>query len=355
VAVRARSSRGAVGVGLSAGRREGRGVPRARVAEFQRSRLLAATVAAIQEVGYERMTVTRIAGRAGVSRRTFYELFASREECVAGVLQGAAGELQSELEAIDLPGLAWRERMRLGLWTILCFLDREPVLARVALVDTQAGSGPVLTAREAIVRGLVGLVDEGRHEKTGMACTELTAEGVLGAIVAILYQSLVRHDQAQHDQAQDERRREPLAALFPELLGIVLLPYLGHAATRREQARPTPPLPLPRTGPNTQIPVLLGKDPLAGLQMRVTYRTAKVLEGVREHAGISNRQIADYAGISDQGQASKLLTRLERLGLLHNTGAGHTKGEPNAWRLTTKGQHVTNSIRAHAPQTQKAA
>ncbi len=325
----------AAAAGFSTGRGEIRDVLRSQVVEIQRSRLLAATVATVAELGYERTTVAHITARAGVSRRTFYELYANREECITGLLQGTAGELQGELEAQALSGLAWRERMRRGLWTILCFLDREPALARAVVVDMQHGRGSVLVAREAVLRQLVALVDKGRNEKAAASgCSELTAEGVLGATVAIVYRALARQD-----RAAGKARREPLSSLFPELLGIVLLPYLGHAATRREQARPAPALPpaRPVTG---QRPLLVGEDPLAGLQMRVTYRTAKVLQGIAERPGISNRQIADYAGIHDQGQISKLLARLERLGLTANRGEGRVKGEPNAWSLTALGEQV---------------
>jgi hypothetical protein len=96
-------------------------------------------------------------------------------------------------------------------------------------------------------------------------------------------------------------------------------------------------------------------DPLAGVPMRMTYRTARVLEGVAEHPGASNRQLSDYAGIADQGQVSKLLTRLERLELLTNSSAGHAKGEPNAWQLTAKGQRVVRGIRMHSPRERSAA
>jgi DNA-binding IclR family transcriptional regulator len=92
--------------------------------------------------------------------------------------------------------------------------------------------------------------------------------------------------------------------------------------------------------------------------MRLTYRTARVLEGVGAHPGVSNRQVADNAGIGDQGQVSKLLRRLQRLGLLANQGEGaHAKGEPNAWMLTPRGEHLTQSIRMLTPTTheQRAA
>ena len=78
--------------------------------------------------------------------------------------------------------------------------------------------------------------------------------------------------------------------------------------------------------------------------MRLTYRTARVLEGVAERPGASNREVAERAGIHDPGQVSKLLARLERLGLLANTGEGHAKGEPNAWSLTPKGTRVVQRL-----------
>jgi hypothetical protein len=50
--------------------------------------------------------------------------------------------------------------------------------------------------------------------------------------------------------------------------------------------------------------------------------------------------------VSDQGQISKLLTRLEHLGLVENSGEGPAKGEPNAWSLTRKGSEVERAIGA---------
>jgi AcrR family transcriptional regulator len=331
----------------------GRGIPGVQVAEIQRSRLLAATVAALGQVGYECTTVAEITKRARVSRRTFYDLFVNREDCIAAVLQNAAGHVQSELEAENLGGLEWRERMRRGLWTVLSFLDREPAWARVLVLDAQRGNGSVLAARQAIVDRLVVLVNEGRGEKSGARCSELTAEGVLGATLAIVHQRLAREQQTGKGGTRAQRR-EPLTQLFSELLGIVLLPYLGSTATRREQARPVP-TPTVVASPPLRPLLLADEDPLAGLQMRLTYRTARVLEGVSQHAGVSNRQVADYAGITDQGQVSKLLARLKRLGLLTNHGDGHLKGEPNAWQLTSRGQLVTERIRVHAQHKRRVA
>jgi DNA-binding MarR family transcriptional regulator len=94
---------------------------------------------------------------------------------------------------------------------------------------------------------------------------------------------------------------------------------------------------------------------LATLPMRLTYRTARVLETIAEQPGVSNRLVGEYAGVSDQGQISKLLARLERLGLIENAGEGQRAGEANAWRLTGTGERVAQSIRAHNPEGDQEA
>ena len=71
--------------------------------------------------------------------------------------------------------------------------------------------------------------------------------------------------------------------------------------------------------------------------MRMTYRTALVLEAIAQAPGISNLGVARHAQVNDQGQISKMLSRLERNGLVQNTGRGQTQGAPNEWRLTPAG------------------
>jgi DNA-binding MarR family transcriptional regulator len=87
---------------------------------------------------------------------------------------------------------------------------------------------------------------------------------------------------------------------------------------------------------------------LRELDVRLTYRTGRVLTAVAElggrGSGPSNREIADAAGISDEGQISKLLKRLEGLGLIENHGPGHPSGMPNAWQLTAKGTELQRTM-----------
>jgi len=343
MAARAAARRGARVVGVSVGAgRGGRGsggrVTHARFAEIQRARLLAAAVRAVEELGYPDTSVADITSRARVSRRTFYELFSDREECLAAALEDILGLIAAELAGAGLDGLAWRERVRGGLWAILSFFDREPALARVCVVQALRGGPRVLERREGVLARLAGVVDEGRLESERAArCTPLTAEGVVGAAFSIVYSRLLRGE------------RGPLTGLFGELMGMIVLPYLGPAAARREQERAVPVAAASgaRAGGGVVESVA---DPLGGVSMRLTYRTARVLEGIAEHPGSSNREAGECAGISDPGQVSKLLARLERLGLLANrTGGGRVMGEPNAWTLTAKGVVVARNIRMYSP------
>jgi AcrR family transcriptional regulator len=284
------------------------------------------------------VTTASIVSRARVSRRTFYDLFSDREDCLLEVLHNTTGRIAGELEAAIPDGLSWRERVRTGMWIVLSFFDREPELARLCVVQSVRGGRRVLERREEVLARLTVIVDEGRLEGERAArVPSLTAEGLVGAVLTILSRRL------------SASQRESLSDLVGDLMGMIVLPYLGPAAARSERTRPapTPPATASMTGPlASSVPraYRAGEDPLRDVPMRLTYRTALVLEGVAQNPGASNRIIGERAEVYDQGQISKLLGRLERLGLLANTGEGHSKGEPNAWRLTEVGERVVQHL-----------
>jgi AcrR family transcriptional regulator len=325
------------------------------VVEIQRSRLLTAALGAVDEIGYARTTVAHITGRARVSRRTFYDLFDNREDCLLAALESVVGLIGEELAAAGLEDLSWRERVRAGLWTILSFLDREPVLARVCVVQALRGGPRVLERRERVLAGLAREIDRGREESDeARACPPLVAEGLVGAVFGVVYGRLLREESVS------------LRELHGELMGMIVLPYLGPGVAARERRRGTGTFSSGRKMPaGLKSPARLADlpcvstaftaDPLATLPMRLTYRTALVLETIAKRPGVSNRLVGEHAGMADQGQISKLLARLERLGLVLNAGEGQRAGEANAWRLTGMGERVAQSIRAHKPEGDQGA
>jgi DNA-binding MarR family transcriptional regulator len=134
-----------------------------------------------------------------------------------------------------------------------------------------------------------------------------------------------------------------MVALLAPLMAMIVLPYQGQAAAAREASRPAP---------RRRRAAPAHGDPLRELDMRLTYRTVRVLSAIAalggHGPGPSNRQVADTAGVADQGQISPLLARLEHLGLIENAGGGPARGEPNVWCLTPKGQEIEHTIRRQA-------
>jgi len=304
---------------------------RGGVAEFQRARMIAALVEVIGERGVGEVAVAHVVARSGVSRRTFYELFEDREACFLA----AFDEAVRRASACVLPAFegaeSWRERIRAALGALLAFLEDEPGLGALCVVDALGAGAAALERRAAIVRVLVDAVDEGRAQaRRGAAPTRLTAEGVVGAVLAVLHVRLTGSPSRQQGGSP------AVIGLLGPLMGIILLPYLGQAVATREASRPAP---------ERRRAVRAHGDPLRELDMRLTYRTVRVLVAIAATPGASNRQIADTAGVADQGQISKLLARLEHLGLIGNRSGGHARGEPNSWTLTAKGQEVARTIR----------
>jgi AcrR family transcriptional regulator len=305
------------------------GLPRGQVTEIQRGRMLAAAIDAVDEVGYAGMTVAQVIGRARVSRKTFYDVFADREDCFLAAFDQAleqGGELLREAyEAED----SWGEGVRAALARLLVAMDEEPALTRLVVVEALAAGERVLERRAEAFAALAEVIDRGREEPGALDPPEVTAEGVVGAVFAVLHARVL------------ESGETPLLRLLGPLMSMIVLPYLGAEAAQRELARPEPELAHRR---GRRRPARRG-DPLDGLKMRLTYRTVRVLMVIAEQPGASNREIAEGSGIADQGQISKLLGRLARLDLVENVGDGQEKGAANAWHLTTRGLAVERATR----------
>jgi AcrR family transcriptional regulator len=327
------------------------------VTELQRTRLLDATFAVVSEDGYKQMTVRRVSGRAGVSNKTFYDLFENREDCFLAAFDEAVERLAAVVVPAYKGEKEWAERVRAGLGALLGFLDHEPALRSLVFIEA-LGAGPRVLARRArVLEDLASVIDEGRAGvKAGRELPPLTAESIVGAAFSVIHARLLEHQPGS------------LTALLNPLMATIVLPYRGHAAATRELKYP-----VSKAGARTLSEGLdlLPPDESRGsagrtsgsragsrqssgshagpgerldpARFRPTQRTQMVLAAVAElgerGSGPSNRQVADAAQVMDQGQISKLLARLEGVGLITNTG-GHTQGVPNAWHLTPHGEEI---------------
>lgn len=297
---------------------------REQLLEIQRGRLIAAMVEVASEFGAGGVSVATVVARSGVSRRTFYEIFKDGQACLLAALEDSLDCVCSYVLEVYDPHDTWRTRIRAALYALLRFLEDERSRGLLLVVEAPCAGGEVLRRRSQVLAGLIGAVDAGKNEsERGSVVTPLTAEGVVGSVLAVVHARLVQGD-----------GRPELVELTNPLMSTIVLPYLGQVAARKELERP-----LPKRRPVRSQP-MDGAIQLSNLPMRITYRTMRVLSVIASQPGASNREIGESAGMADQGQVSKLLQRLERLGLIVNRWAGQARGMPNAWTLTSLGAQI---------------
>lgn len=318
------------------------------VAEMQRRRLLFAFGEIVAENGLEAAVVGRICQRAAVSRRTFYELFSDREDCLAAAFDQAVARLGDMVGSEYAGEGRWRERVRVALAVLLRQFEAEPDVARLCVVEAPRAGPVLLERRRQVLDALARAVDEGRLEaRAGAEPPPLTAQGVVGGVLAVIHARLLEGTSSTEGSPQAKQASTgagPLVELTGPLMAMIVHPYLGPGTARKELERPVPV--------STRAVPRNGADPFKGLPIRFTYRTARVLATIADDPGASNRHIADTAGIADEGQTSRLLRRLEGCELIENHGEGHTRGEPNAWALTERGQAIHAAIAVQEPAQQ---
>lgn len=128
------------------------GLSRDEVTGSQRNRMLRGMVDAVSERGYANVTVADVIKRAGVSRETFYEQFANKEDCfmaaydeIIATLLKALGEEISSPPGTDAGGL--RDLLDRLIGRYLSELN-ETTLAWAFLIEINA-AGPAAVKRRA--------------------------------------------------------------------------------------------------------------------------------------------------------------------------------------------------------------
>src|SRR5665811_543209 len=136
-----------------------RSAGREQVARIQRGRMIAAMVQVASERGAGNVTVARVVARSGVSRRTFYELFTSGEECLLAVMEDSLTRARSCVLEVYDPSEAWRVRIRAALHALLEFVEEEPGRGRLLVVESLCAGSDALERRSRVLAELIRAVD----------------------------------------------------------------------------------------------------------------------------------------------------------------------------------------------------
>jgi AcrR family transcriptional regulator len=191
-------------------------LPREVIARSQRERLLEATMRVVAERGYAATKLADLTAEAGISRSTFYELFADKEACFLAAYDHAAEGLIGAVTAAYETQSSWPAGMRAALARLLEAVAAEPALARLGLLDVGA-AGPAAQQRYlAAVKRVTPLFEEGRDfAPGGRALPANTSRMAIGGVLGLVAEALVVDN----------------AAKLPQFLDVVLAaalrPYLG--------------------------------------------------------------------------------------------------------------------------------
>ncbi len=191
------------------------GLTRGEVVENQRWRLVKAVPAAVREKGFSALTVEDICGRAGVSRRTFYENFRDVEDCFVTSYRHHAQELMAVIDGVAAVGGNWQERARLALLALLRYLGDRPDVARMAVIEVLAAGPAAIAERDRAIALLRGLIGEEALATAPDPAPRLLLEVISGAILHLIYARVLEDDCAQ------------LEGLLPTIMYTVLVALHG--------------------------------------------------------------------------------------------------------------------------------
>ncbi|MGA8744897.1 MAG: TetR/AcrR family transcriptional regulator [Solirubrobacterales bacterium] len=194
-------------------------VTREGVEGAQRARILRATGELIAKRGYNDVTVELIIKRARVSFRTFYKGFSGKEDCFLEVFDTAVELTESRVRhALDAePDAPWPRQVASALTALVEMIAADPIIARACIVEAPTAGSLILSRYVEATGAFVPLFRAGRALNPHGAELPATLEETLsGSVLWSAYQRLIVGEV------------DRIKALLPELIELVLRPYVGE-------------------------------------------------------------------------------------------------------------------------------
>ena len=186
--------------------------PAAPAAGFRR-RLLDGLAASIAERGYRETTVADIVRAARTSKRTFYDHFASKEECFVDLLTANNADLVDAVRAAADPEAPWAEQVRAAVRAYVRFIEAQPAIT-LAWIRELPALGE--SARPMLRLGFTRLT-EMIVALTGTPAFRRAGLEPLSASAAVILVGGLREL-----TAQTVENGEPVSAMVEPVVGVVL-------------------------------------------------------------------------------------------------------------------------------------
>jgi AcrR family transcriptional regulator len=193
------------------------GLERDFVVRNQRDRLTAGIIAVVGERGYREATISQICAAAGVSRRTFYGYFDSKEQCFGEAFDRIAEHLESALAAADQES-EWPTRVRARLEVLLGIFAANPDILRFSWIAPLRAGDAIADYHRLALESLLQMLLAEKPARGLRQPSQVVEHAVAGGMMALMAARVERGDGSS------------LPDLLPDLLELFLTPYLGRAA-----------------------------------------------------------------------------------------------------------------------------
>jgi AcrR family transcriptional regulator len=159
------------------------------------SRLLEGMARAVAQKGYAATTIADVVREASVSRRTFYEHFQSKSECLIALYEAASHNALKVLRAGIDPAHPWQTQVEQALAAYFAGLAANPLLMRTLYIEI-LGLGPEgLAARRRVNREIAGfMLDVVNGASPGQLSPQM-AMAVVGGINELVLESIERGEE----------------------------------------------------------------------------------------------------------------------------------------------------------------
>lgn len=188
------------------------------VREDQRRRLLSATALCMADKGYAATSVADVIKRAGVSRKTFYEIFADKADAFSAAYEVGVASLMKDVSAAIEPDGSWHDRLVWGLTALAESVARSPAFATICIMEVWAAGDAARRRHFEVVAGFRTFLDELAEE-----VSEPLFSGIVGALSTMLYHEI------------EEGRLEHLTDIVPDMVAVVAPPLEAIRARTNAQ------------------------------------------------------------------------------------------------------------------------
>jgi AcrR family transcriptional regulator len=282
-------------------------LPPEQVAADQRERLYEAMIQAVAERGFVATTISDLVAGAGVSRRSFYEHFENKEECLLATYDALIERLVARIAEVYESQDDWTEQIAAIVQAIFEASSDRPDAARLVSVEMGA-AGPVGIERwarnaEQLAHFISGVFERAPGEGT---IPEPVARAIVGALRTILY-ARVRRGRSSRALKTELQKLTPdlvgwIASYYPSPPSLPALPRARRHAQAQGGRAPGTFSPSPRWAPRglPRGEHNLPKGFVAHNQRERIFDAVANLTAARGYPALSLEEIVSEAAISLQ-------------------------------------------------------